>query len=106
MDFSAIIKEAKQAATQAEQEYMKAHGEPAYCGFAWVEVVVSRTNSKEAKELKNYGFQNSWKPKRVYLWNVTDHHSQSMDVNECGAREYARVLNKHGLQAWACSRAD
>ena len=27
------------------------YGEPMYCGFAWVDVAVDRTNSKEAKAL-------------------------------------------------------
>ncbi len=27
------------------------YGEPMYCGFAWVDVAVDRTNSKEAQEV-------------------------------------------------------
>ena len=51
MDIQAIHNEAKTAAIQAENAYLSQHGEPLYCGFAWVDVFVERTNSKEAKEL-------------------------------------------------------
>ena len=51
MDIQAIHNEAKTAAIQAENAYLSQHGEPLYCGFAWVDVFVARTNSKEAKEL-------------------------------------------------------
>ena len=33
------------------------YGEPMYCGFAWVDVAVERTNSKEAKALASVGFK-------------------------------------------------
>ena len=51
MDIQAIHNEAKTAAITAENAYLAQHGEPLYCGFAWVDVFVARTNSKEAKEL-------------------------------------------------------
>jgi len=49
--------EAEQAANLAQQEFLSEHGEMAYCGFAWVDVYVSRTNSKEATALKKNGIQ-------------------------------------------------
>jgi hypothetical protein len=97
---------AVQAAKQAEAEFMAKHGEPFYCGFAWVEVKVERTNSKQAKDLMSIGFGKSWLPKRLQLWNVTGNPTQSMDIKETGARAYAEVLRNNGIEAYMHSRAD
>ena len=94
------------AAKEAAQEFMYKHGETPYCGFAWVEVKVERTNTKEAKALMSVGFQKSWLPKRLYLWNPSSTPTQSMDVLEEGARAYADVLRKNGVDAHMGSRAD
>ena len=82
------------------------YGEPMYCGFAWVDVFVSRTNSKEAKSLASVGFRKSYRPKMMTLWNPADYHGQGMDVKEVGAQAYADVLEKHGFRAYMGSRAD
>ena len=103
---SQIVQNAQQAAVQAESEFLAQHGEPAYCGFGWVEVYVDRTNSKEAKELIASGFKKSYKPKCLSLWSPGAYHGQSMDVKEAGAHAFAEVLTKAGLKAYACSRAD
>ena len=39
MDIQAIHNEAKTAAIQAENAALAQHGEMAYCGFAWVDVL-------------------------------------------------------------------
>ena len=106
MNYQAIHQEAVEAANKAEQEYFEKYGEPMYCGFAWVSVRVTRTNSKEANALKDIGFKNSYMPKRLELWNVTKNSTQSMDIKEQGARAYAEVMRKHGIEAYAASRAD
>jgi hypothetical protein len=103
---SQIVQNAQQAAIQAESEYLAKHGEPMYCGFGWVEVYVDRTNSKEAKELLAAGFKKSYKPKCLSLWSPGAYHGQSMDIKEAGAHAFAEVLQKAGLKAYACSRAD
>jgi len=103
---SAIVAKARAAAVQAETEFLARHGEPAYCGFGWVEVYVGRTNSREAKELIASGFRKSYKPKCLTLWSPGAYHGQSMDVKEAGAHAFAEVLRGVGLQAYACSRAD
>ena len=82
------------------------YGEPMYCGFAWVDVAVTRTNSKEAKLLESIGFKPSWRPKQMQLWDPADYRGQSMDCKEVGARAYAEVLQKHGFKAYMGSRAD
>lgn len=106
MDIQAIHNEAKTAAIQAENAYLAQHGEPLYCGFAWVDVFVDRTNSKEAKLLKEIGFKNSWRRKCLNLWSPGGYNGQSMDVKEAGAHAYAEVLSKYGFKAYMGARAD
>ncbi len=106
MDIQAIHNEAQTAAIQAENAYLSQHGEPLYCGFAWVDVFVARTNSKEAKELLKVGFKKSWRAKCLNLWSPGGYNGQSMDVKEAGAHAYAEVLTKHGFNAYMGARAD
>jgi hypothetical protein len=103
---SQIVQDAFTAAKQAEAEFRNKHGEPGYCGFGWVEVYVNRTNSKEAKELLANGFKKDYKPKCLTVWNPGGSGTQSMDIKEAGAQAFAQVLQKAGLKAYACSRAD
>jgi len=102
----AIYKEAVDAAKAAEAEFRAKHGEMAYCGFAWVEVYVDRTNSKPAKELLAAGFRKDYKPKCLSVWNPGGSATQSMDVKEAGADAFAKVFQKYGFRAYSCSRAD
>jgi hypothetical protein len=106
MDFQAIHNEAYNAAVQAENDFLAKHGEMAYCGFAWVNVYVDRTNSKEAKELMKIGFRKDYRPKCLNLWKPGNYNGQSMDVLEAGAHAYAEVLSKYGFRAYPGSRAD
>ena len=106
MNIQAIHNEAQTAAINAEQAFIAQHGEPMYCGFAWVDVFVERTNSKEAKELLKVGFKKSWRAKCLNLWSPGDYNGQSMDVKEAGAHAYAEVLSKHGFKAYMGARAD
>ena len=82
------------------------YGEPMYCGFAWVDVSVTRTNSKEAKMLESIGFKPSYRPKTMTLWDPAKHNGQSMDCKEVGAQAYAELLRQHGFKAYMGSRAD
>ena len=43
------------------------YGEPMYCGFAWVDVSVDRTNSKEARLLESIGFKKSYRAKTMQI---------------------------------------
>lgn len=96
----------KVEAKKAADEYVEQYGEPLYCGFAWVEVSVARTNTKEAKELIAAGFSKSWKPKTLVLWNPSGHQTQSMEVMSIGADAMVRVLRQAGLNARSCWRPD
>lgn len=106
MDIQAIHNEAKTAAIQAENAHIARYGEALYCGFAWVDVFVARTNSKEAKELIKIGFKKSWRAKCLNLWRPGGYNGQSMDIKEAGASAYAEVLSKYGFRAYCGSRAD
>jgi len=101
-----IVQEAFEAARQAEADFRARHGEPGYCGFAWVDVYVDRTNSKQAKELIAAGLKKDYKPKCLSVWNPGGSGTQSMDIKEAGAHAFAEVLRTAGLRAYAGSRAD
>jgi len=76
------------------------------CGFAWVEVYVDRTNSKQAKELLKAGFRKDYKPKCLSFWNPGDLPVQNIDIKEAGADAMAEYLRALGLNAYAGSRLD
>jgi len=76
------------------------------CGFAWVEVYVDRTNSKQARELLKAGFRKDYKPKCLSMWNPGDLPVQNIDIKEAGADAMATYLRSLGLTAYAGSRLD
>ena len=92
------------AAQQAETEFRARHGEPGYCGFAWVKVS-EKASTKLGRALKTVGFRKSYNG-GLDLWNPGGSGTQSMDIKEAGAEAYAEVLRKFGINAYACSRAD
>tara|TARA_R110000822_G_scaffold157857_1_gene297507 strand:+ start:357 stop:674 length:318 start_codon:yes stop_codon:yes gene_type:complete len=104
-----LNKEMIQQANQLGQTaFFNKNGEPAYCGFAWVEVEVDRTNSKEAKELMALGFTKSWKRKTMdfRINQVVGKYGQSMDLKIAGAMEVVELLKENGIQAYYGCRAD
>ena len=76
------------------------------CGFAWVDVYVDRTNSKQAKELIKAGFKKDYKPKCLSYWNPGNLPVQNVDIKAAGADAMAAYLRALGLQADSCSRLD
>jgi len=102
----ALVASGVEAAKAAEQAFREKYGEPFYCGFAWVEVKVERTNSKQAKELLAAGFRKDWQPKTLSMWNPGGSGTQSMDIKSAGAAAMAAVLRAGGVVAYAASRAD
>ena len=87
-------------------EYQKWGGDRGACGFAWVDVYVDRTNSKQAKELLAAGFKKDYKPKCLSFWNPGDLPVQNIDIKEAGADAMATYLRSLGLTAYAGSRLD
>jgi hypothetical protein len=76
------------------------------CGFAWVDVYVDRTNSKQAQELLKAGFRKDYKPRCLTMWNPGELPVQNVDIKEAGAYAMANYLNVLGLKAYAGSRLD
>ena len=76
------------------------------CGFAWVNVYVDRTNSKQAQELIKAGFRKDYRPKCLSMWNPGDLPVQNIDIKEAGAEAMATYLRSLGLNAYAGSRLD
>lgn len=99
-----VIEEAFAAAADAEAKFRAQYGEPAYCGFAWVNI--KPATSKIARVLKErYGARASYRG-GIDVWNPGRSSTQSMDIKEVGAMAFASVLQKHGIKAYAESRAD
>ena len=101
-----VVQNAINAAKVAGQLSYQQVGERDCCGFAWVEVYVTRTNSKEAKELLAAGFRKDYKPKCLTMWNPSGLGTQSMTPKEAGAYAMAEVLTNAGFRAYAGSRMD
>jgi hypothetical protein len=76
------------------------------CGFAWTEVYVDRTNSKQAQELIKAGFKKDYKPKCLSFWNPGNLPVQNIDIKEAGADALASYLKALGLTAYSGSRLD
>ncbi len=108
-DIKTIVDQAVALAQDASQQYFQTrlNGQDQFaCGFAWVDVYVDRTNSKEAKELIKAGFKKDYKPKCLSMWNPGGLPVQNIDAKEAGAEAMAGFLQKQGLKAYAGSRLD
>ena len=90
----------------SQDKYREMGGDMYACGFAWVDVYVDRTNSKQAKELIKAGFRKDYKPKCLSMWNPGGLGVQNIDIKEAGAYAYASYLSSLGLRAYAGSRLD
>jgi hypothetical protein len=102
------IVKGKELAEQASIEMYNKMGrkDQFACGFAWVDVFVDRTNSKQAKELIKAGFKKDYKPKCLSIWNPGELPVQNIDIKEAGAMAMADYLRALGLTAYASSRLD
>lgn len=104
MDYQVIYSQAVMAGKIAEQQYFEKHGEPMYCGFAWAEIPNGRSPFVNWCRKNNVG-RKHWR-KGWSIWNPTGNGTQSMDLKEVGTEAFVEVLRNHGIDAWACSRAD
>ena len=100
----AVVEEAFRAAKEAETAFILAHGEPMYCGFAWVNIKPG--TSKIAKYLKEKHSARKSYYGGIDVWNPGNSRTQSMDIKEAGAQAFAKVLTENGFNAYAMSRAD
>ena len=102
-----IIQKGIPLAEQASQQaYQRMGGDGFACGFAWVDVYVDRTNSKQAQELIKAGFKKDYKPKCVSMWNPGGLGVQNIDIKEAGADAFATYLQALGFKAYSGSRLD
>ena len=89
----------------AEIQFREKHGEPWYCGFAWVKITPA--TSSFARQLRKAGVVDRVAWDGGYdIWNPGGSHTQSMDIKEHGAAAYADTLREAGIDAYAMSRAD
>jgi hypothetical protein len=102
--FRSIYEEAVVAGRDAEDAYFAKYGEPLYCGFAWVEIPNGR--SPFVNWCKKVGLGSKHWKKGWSIWRPTDNHTQSMDIQEVGAKAFCDVLRKNGIEAHWMSRAD
>jgi hypothetical protein len=102
-----IIQKGIPLAEQASIDmYNKIGGDRYACGFAWVDVYVDRTNSKQAQELIKAGFRKDYKPKCLSFWNPGGLGVQNIDIKEAGADALATYLQALGFRAYSGSRLD
>lgn len=74
------------------------------CGFAWV-TVFEKASTKLGRKLKEVGFRKAYDG-GLQLWNPSRFGCQNVDTLEAGARAYAEVLKRYGIEAYAESRLD
>ena len=75
------------------------------CGFAWVDILGVKGNTKLGKMLKLAGVRQSY-TKSFQLWTPSGMNCQNVDTLEEGARAAANVFKKYGFEAYADSRLD
>jgi hypothetical protein len=106
---NAIVAEARAEAYQAANKFFqeKLGGQDQYaCGFAWVDILGIKGNTKIGKMLKAAGVDRSDYKKCFSIWNPSNFGCQNVDTLEAGAEAAAQVFKKYGFQAYAGSRLD
>ena len=103
-----IVAEAKDAAYQASDKFFKERlgGRDQYaCGFAWVDILGIKGNTKAGRAMKAAGIRKSYTGS-YQIWNPSGYGCQNIDTLEAGARAAADVFKKYGFTAYAGSRLD
>ena len=104
----AIVAEAKAEARQAADKFFqeKLGGRDQYsCGFAWVNILGVKGNTKLGRVLKAAGIRQDY-TKAFSIWNPSEMAVQNIDTLEAGAQAAADVLTRYGFKAYAGSRLD
>jgi len=94
-----------QAAEDAANAYIEAHGEQWYCGFAWVNIWNIKGNTKLGKRMKAAGFNKDYTG-AYQIWNPCGLGTQCMGTKEAGAAAASKVFKAAGFDCSAGSRAD
>ena len=103
-----IVWLAKHEAAHAATQYFleKLNGQDQFaCGFAWVDILGIKGNTKLGRAMKAAGFKKSWDG-AWQIWNPSGLHCQNVDAKEAGAYAAAEVFKKYGFTAYAGSRLD
>jgi hypothetical protein len=100
-----VIDEATAAASAATDQYLRTTGEhPFNCGFAWVTIRPARgaiVTAMKASGVGRKGYGGGWQ-----VWNPSGTFTQDSSAIYAGAKAYADVLKKYGVDASASSRLD
>jgi hypothetical protein len=75
------------------------------CGFAWVNILGIKGNTRIGRRMKQAGIEQDW-TKAFSIWNPSKYPTQNVDTLEAGARAAAEVFKRYGFEAYAGSRLD
>ena len=103
-----IVAEAKSEAFKAADTFFKDKlgGRDQYsCGFAWVDILGIKGNTRIGRYLKEAGLRKSYTG-GLQIWNPAGYGCQNIDTLEAGAEAAARVFERYGFKAYAGSRLD
>ena len=109
LDLECILAEAEQAARDAASKFFTEtlNGKDGFpCGFAWVEILGVKGNTKLGRRLKQAGVKLDSYSKCFKIWNPSKFPAQNVDTLEQGALAAADVLKKYGFKAYSSSRWD
>ena len=107
-DIAAIVAQAESAARKACEDYIdnKLGGQDSFpCGFAWVEIMNIRSNSKVGRAFSLLGIS-KLTGKFLYWHNPGGVPVQNVDAKMAGAVAAKRVLEGYGFDAYAVDRLD
>lgn len=107
--FQSIHDEAIGAAIVATQQYVTdvLGGRDQFpCGFAWVNVDNVNRTTKLGKALEIRGFDPKFGQRGLRLWNPSKYSGQNVYAKYEGAKAYAEVLCKYGINAYAQEQWD
>lgn len=130
MDFTKILQEAHDAATQAIRDYFNGHEEqPLNCGFAWVTIdgtsALARHCRKQLAEATgslaernkvrllcgDKGYPSGWEFWGPGNWPSEEEvgrtvYAQDMTFRRVGAEAFQKKLAEHGISATVGTRLD
>jgi hypothetical protein len=106
-DLKRIVEEACDAAYKAADVYENdvMQGGWGACGFAWVNILGIKGNTKIGRRMKQAGIEQDW-TKAFSIWNPSKFPTQNVDTLEAGASAAAEVFKRYGFEAYAGSRLD
>jgi len=106
-DIQNILTEVREAAYRAAATYENdvMQGGWGACGFAWINILDIKGNTRIGRALKAAGVRQDY-TRAFQIWNPSGFPTQNVDTLEAGARAGAEVLKQYGFEAYAGSRLD